>query len=209
MVMAEAFSGLLLSSPAQQERLTRGELAVTALYFDVTYRRMNMLLVDMAQLSKDQIIQTAKILTESIPIGWPTLEDALLEINERLVPENTMLAAVEGELVLGWGGILAPIYDGNVFELHPLAVRSTVRGIGVGRAIVLALEDAARQKRGLTIYLGADDEKPGGETSLANVDLYDDLGQKLTTFNPGTHQSSDVRYTCRAAELLTRRPKGE
>ncbi|MBS3985400.1 MAG: GNAT family N-acetyltransferase [Selenomonadales bacterium] len=148
-----------------------------------------MLIVDMARLSKDQITQAAEILTQSIPIGWPTLEDALLEIHERLVPENTMLAAVEGDLVLGWGGILAPSYDGNVFELHPLAVSHDARGKGVGRAIVLALEDAARQKGGLTIYLGADDEKPGGETSLANVDLYDDLPHRLASFNPGTHQS--------------------
>lgn len=148
-----------------------------------------MQIIDMTQLSQARLAQAAQILTDSLPIGWPTLEDALGEIRERLIPENTMLAAVEDDLVLGWGGILAPTYNGNVFELHPLAVRSNLRGRGVGRAIVLALEAAAKEQGGLTIYLGADDEREGGETSLANVDLYDNLPELIKSFNPGKHQS--------------------
>ncbi len=148
-----------------------------------------MQIVNMTELSQDQIVQAAQVLTDSLPLGWPTLEDALEEIHERLVPENTMLAAIDGEAVLGWGGILAPTYNGNVFELHPLAVRRGSRTYGVGRAIVLALEEAARQQGGLTIYLGARDEREGGETSLANADLYDNLPERIATFNPGTHQS--------------------
>ena len=148
-----------------------------------------MQIIDMTQLSQARLAQAAQILTDSLPIGWPTLEDALEEIRERLIPENTMLAAVADDLMLGWGGILAPTYNGNVFELHPLAVRSNMRGRGVGRAIVLALEAAAKEQGGLTIYLGADDEREGGETSLANVDLYDNLPELIKSFNPGTHQS--------------------
>ncbi len=148
-----------------------------------------MRIVDMMQLSQEQITEAAQILTESIPIGWPTLQDALEEISEQLVSENTLLAAMDGDVVLGWGGILAPTYNGNVFELHPLAVRSDKRTQGVGRALVHALEETARQQGGLTIYLGADDDKEGGETSLANVDLYDNLPERIASFNPGTHQS--------------------
>jgi len=148
-----------------------------------------MQIINMTQLNQAQITQAAQILTDSIPIGWPTLKDALDEIQERLIPENTILAAVEEDTVLGWGGILSPVYNGNVFELHPLAVRSDRRKQGIGRAIVIALEDAAKQKGGLTIYLGADDEKEEGETSFANVDLYENLPKRIETFNPGTHQS--------------------
>lgn len=147
-----------------------------------------MQIINMTQLNQEQRTQAARILADSIPLGWPTLEDAQEEIRERLIPENTMLAAVEDGIVLGWGGILAPLYGGNVFELHPLAVRGDRRNRGVGRAIVLALEDAARRRGGLTIYLGADDEKEGGETSLANVDLYADLPGRIASFDPGTHQ---------------------
>ncbi len=65
-----------------------------------------MKIVNMTQLNETQIMQAAQILTDSIPIGWPTLQDALDEINELLVPENTLLAAVENGDVIGWGGIL-------------------------------------------------------------------------------------------------------
>ncbi len=147
-----------------------------------------MKIINMAQLNKTQILQAAQMLTDSIPIGWPTLQDALAEINELLKPENTLLAAVENDIVIGWGGIL-PMYNGNVFELHPLVVRSDRRRQGVGKAIITALENEARKQGGLTIYAGADDERGNGETSLANVDLFDDLPGKIKNFSPGTHQS--------------------
>lgn len=145
-------------------------------------------IINMTQLNEHQIIQAAQILTDSIPIGWPTLQDALDEIKKLLIPENTLLAAVENDIVLGWGGIL-PEYNGNVFEIHPLAVRSDRRKQGIGRAIVAALENEARKLGGLTIHVGADDERGDGETSFANVDLYDDLTGKIKSFSPGTHQS--------------------
>lgn len=42
----------------------------------------------------------------------------------------------------------------------------------------------------MTIHAGADDERDDGETSFANVDLYDDLPGKIRDFSPGTHQSA-------------------
>ena len=84
-------------------------------------------IINMTQLNENQIIQAAQILTDGIPIGWPTLKDALAEINELLIPENTLLAAVENDIVIGWGGIL-PEYNGKVFEIHPLVVRSDKAG---------------------------------------------------------------------------------
>ncbi len=148
-----------------------------------------MIIVNMKELSKAQIEEAALILTSSIPIGWPTLADALEELVDILVPGNTLMAAVEDEKVLGFGGILAPTYSGNVFELHPLAVREDRRGQGIGEAIVTSLEAEARRQGGKTIHLGADDERGDGETSLANVDLFDDLPEKLKNFSPGTHQA--------------------
>ena len=149
---------------------------------------MRFKIVNMTQLNRAQIIQAAEILTDSIPIGWPTFKHALDEIDRLLSPENTLLAAVGDDIVVGWGGIL-PAYYGNVFEIHPLGVRSDKRRQGIGRAIVAALEDGARKQGGLTIYAGADDERDDGETSLANVDLYDDLPGKIISFSPGTHLS--------------------
>lgn len=146
-------------------------------------------IINMNELNEAQIAEAAQILTDSLPIGWPSLKDALEEIGKLSEPGNIMLAAVEDGIVLGWGGILAPEYDGNVFELHPLAVHSDKRKQGVGRAVVTALENAARKQGGLTVYLGSDDEKEGGETSFANADLYDGLPEKIKNFVPGTHPS--------------------
>ncbi|WP_218839917.1 GNAT family N-acetyltransferase [Salinicoccus kekensis] len=143
----------------------------------------------MSKLDEAQLNQAAEILTNTLNIGYPTFKDAMEEIEELLVPENTLLAAVAGDEVIGWGGILAPGYDGNVFGLHPLAVREDRQGKGIGRTIVEALEEEAKRQGGLTIWLGADDESEEGETSLADADLYDDLPSKLAEFNPGTHQA--------------------
>ena len=150
-------------------------------------RLSNMHIVKMTTLDQTQIGQAAGILTACLPVGWPSLPDALAEIRERLIPENTMLAALEDDIVIGWGGILAPIYGGRVFELHPLAVRCDRQNRGIGRCLVSALEDEARRRGGLTIYLGSDDESEDGETSLAKVDLFADLPDKLRHFRPGTH----------------------
>ena len=112
---------------------------------------MRVKIVNMTKLNRKQVVQAAQILTDSIPFGWPTLQHALNEIDKLLIPENTLLAAVEDDILVGWGGIL-PAYNGNVFELHPLAVRSDKRRQGIGSAIVTALEGEARKQGGLTIY---------------------------------------------------------
>lgn len=145
-------------------------------------------LMDMARLSAAQLLQAAHILQESLPEGWPTLADAETEIAERLVPQNHLIAAVEQGQILGWGGVM-PMFA-RVHELHPLVVQAAHRGQGLGAAILLALEEYARADGALTLVLGADDERPGGETSLANIDLYHDLPASLAAFAPGRHQSA-------------------
>lgn len=152
-----------------------------------------MKIIDMKNLDESQRTQAAQMLTKELPQGWPTPEDALEEINMLLgdedEPEALFLSAVENNEVIGWCGIL-PEYDGRVFELHPLVVRHDQQGRGIGKMLMAAIEESARKKGGLTMYLGADDEAPGGETSLANVDLYNDLPTRIREFDPGTHQTA-------------------
>ena len=108
--------------------------------------------------------------------AWETLEDGLKEVNEMLEAEHIFLIAVDDERLLGLiGGI--PQYDGNVWELHPLAVQPELHGKGIGRALVLAFEEQVRQRGGLTITLGSDDQDD--MTSLAKVDLYENLWDKV------------------------------
>lgn len=152
-----------------------------------------MKIVNMNDLNEHNRTQAAQMLTDQLPKGWATLEDAIEEVNMLLdnddEPDALFLAAIENDEVIGWCGIL-PEYDGRVYELHPLVVRHDQQGKGVGRLLMAAIEEAARNKGGLTIYLGADDEANGGETSLANVDLYDNLPKRIQEFEPGTHQTA-------------------
>ena len=74
--------------------------------------------------------------------------------------------------VVGWAGAISA-YKGHVWELHPLVVDSRYRRRGIGTKLVQDIEEQVRQRGGITIFAGSDDEN--GMTSLANVDLYDDL----------------------------------
>jgi aminoglycoside 6'-N-acetyltransferase I len=118
--------------------------------------------------------QAAALLTQAFPhaIDWQTHEGALEEVHNVLA-EGVAFAAMSGHFLLGWIGGLN-VYNGNTWELHPLVVRPTHQGKGVGRALVEVLENAAREAGVYTIMLGTDDED--FRTSLSQVDdLYTDL----------------------------------
>ena len=125
--------------------------------------------------------QAAQLLTDAFhphwPEAWPTLEDSVKEIEEMLDEERICRIAIddEGNLLGIIGGI--PQYDGHVWELHPLAVQPKLQSQGIGRALVMDFEDQVRLRGGLTIVLGSDDED--NMTSLSNVDLYEDLWDKI------------------------------
>jgi aminoglycoside 6'-N-acetyltransferase I len=123
------------------------------------------------------IAQVAEILVEAFrehwPNAWPTLDAALDEVRESFAPGRASRVALDDDgMVLGWiGGISG--YGGNVWELHPLAVRPARQRQGIGRALVADLEERARERGALTVTLGTDDEDD--MTTLAAVDLYDGL----------------------------------
>ena len=140
--------------------------------------------MDILTLSPDQdslIQQAARLLVDAFhehwPDAWPTVEEGLKEVHEMLETERICRIAVEknGDLMGIIGGI--PGYDGKVWELHPLAVQPSLHGHGIGRALVADFEEQVRQRDGLTITLGSDDED--GMTSLSDVDLYDRLWEQI------------------------------
>ncbi len=149
-----------------------------------------MRIVDLKADRGDLVHAAAALLFESFrdvaPEAWPTMEAALDEVRDSLDEERISRVALnEGGALLGWvGGI--PDYDGHVWELHPLVVAAERRRRGVGRALVADLESRVRERGGLTLWLGADDEN--GRTSLSGVDLYDNLPERLATIrNLGGH----------------------
>jgi aminoglycoside 6'-N-acetyltransferase I len=129
----------------------------------------------------EAIRQAAELLVEGFrdywTDAWPTTDAALEEVRESLSEERISLVALdENGAVLGWIGGL-PSYGGNVWELHPLVVRPGVRRRGVGRPLVAELEARVRERSGLTLWLGTDEES--GMTSLSGVDLYPDVLEHL------------------------------
>ncbi len=127
------------------------------------------------------IEQVAALLIEGfkahVPHAWPHMADALEEVRESFGEDRISRIALDrnGEIV-GWIGGLS-LYDGNVWEIHPLVVKPNQQGGGIGRQLVHDFEDLVRERGGLTIWVGTDDEDD--MTTLAGVDLYPNLLEHL------------------------------
>ena len=114
---------------------------------------------------------------ESWPNAWPTLDCALREVAEALEPGKLAFVVRSGDgHLLGWIGAMAQ-YAGHVWEVHPLVVRRDHQSSGIGRALLEHLEDEVARRSGLTLWVGTDDE--ADLTSVANIDLYPNVIQKL------------------------------
>lgn len=141
-----------------------------------------MKIINLPSDNLDLISQASHLLFEGFkkhwPDAWPDLNTALHEVRESFGEDRISRVAVADDgFVLGWIGAIQE-YDGYAWQLHPLVVHPMHQGSGIGRALVLDLEEIIRQRGGLTIYLGTDDED--GMTSLANTDLYPDVFSHLT-----------------------------
>ena len=134
-------------------------------------------ILDLDPNDREAIRQAARLLVEGFrddwPEAWPTEEEALEEMREALGEDRICRVATgEDGTILGWiGGI--PGYEGKVWELHPLVVRSDVRHGGIGRALVSDLEAQVRERGALTLWLGSDDDT--NMTTLSGTDLYPDV----------------------------------
>ena len=140
-----------------------------------------MKIINLTSTDESLLHQAAHLMVDAFrehwPDSWKTLEDGMEEVNEMLRPNRICRAAIDddGNLLGVIGGI--PGYDGHVWELHPLAVQPKFQGQGIGRALVEDLEEQVRQRGGLTITLGTDDED--SMTSLSDVDLYENTWEKI------------------------------
>jgi aminoglycoside 6'-N-acetyltransferase I len=140
-----------------------------------------MKIVTLTEENDHLIHQAARLLVDAFrehwPEAWPTLKDGLQEIHEMLKSQHICRSAIDdnGNLLGIIGG--TPQYNGHVWELHPLAVQPAMQGKGVGKILTEDFEEQVRQRGGLTIILGADDED--GMTSLSGIDLYEKLWDKI------------------------------
>ena len=134
-------------------------------------------IVDLRSEDGALVHQVAALLVESFaehwPRAWPDLAAALAEVHQSFDEDRLSRVAVDDRgAALGWVGGISQ-YDGHVWELHPLVVSPTHRRQGIGRALVADLEARVRERGGLTLWLGTDDEHD--QTTLSGVDLYPDV----------------------------------
>lgn len=134
---------------------------------------MQIKIVDLLPDDTPKIEQAARLLNEEFcimaPTAWTTMAEAQEEVQESFVAGRISKVALnDAGDVIGWiGG--RPDYA-QVWELHPLVVRGDCQRQGVGRALIVALEEAVKARGGLTLLLGSDDQND--MTSLSGVDLY-------------------------------------
>jgi aminoglycoside 6'-N-acetyltransferase I len=113
-------------------------------------------LVELTAADSSARRQAAELLVEAFPHanGWPTIEDATDEVTDLVTPERRCRAAIDDDdQLVGWicG---TPGNRGRVWELHPLVVRASARGQGIGRALVQDLERLLGAEGALTLWVG-------------------------------------------------------
>jgi aminoglycoside 6'-N-acetyltransferase I len=137
--------------------------------------------IDLKADNQDAIQQAASLLVEGFkehwPKAWPDLDSALKEVHESLKGKNINRIAIDNAgAVLEWIGGLRE-YEGKTWELHPLVINPKYQKQGIGKTLVADLEERVKERGGVTIYLGTDDED--NMTSLSNTDLYANLPEKI------------------------------
>ena len=132
--------------------------------------------MNIVNLTADRVDETAALLHKAFKdrtTTWPDLPSARLTVLESLDDRKISRVALdESGKVIGWIGAVS-MYDGHVWEIHPIVVAKAHRRAGVGSALIRDLENLVRENGALTLWAGSDDENH--ETSLSSVDLYADL----------------------------------
>lgn len=132
----------------------------------------------MPAAAREQMAEILRLSFVNWPEAWPSIEEAREEVAEFAADSQRIWrAALDADgRVLGWIGGLVE-YGGLVWELHPLAVHPDFQRRGIGRALTLDFEERVRERGGITVMLGSDDESD--MTSLGGVDVYPQPLEKL------------------------------
>jgi aminoglycoside 6'-N-acetyltransferase I len=150
---------------------------------EFTKQEKSFSIVDLQSEDEAAIHQVAALLVEGFaknwPEAWPDVESAIEEVRESFESDRiSRVALADDKSVLGWIGGMST-YDGHVWELHPLVVRVSSQGRGIGRALVEDFEKRVKERGGLTILLGSDDENH--QTTLSEVNLFSNVYQQVTS----------------------------
>lgn len=142
---------------------------------------MNVQIFDLLANDEAKIQQVATLLFEGFkqhwPGAWPDINTALQEVQASFAVDRiSRIAVSDSSQVLGWiGGIKQ--YDGNVWELHPLVVKTEFHRQGIGRLLVADLAAEAKNRGGIVLWVGTDDEN--NQTTLSGIDLYPNVWEHI------------------------------
>ena len=131
--------------------------------------------------NEDFIRRVAEVLLDGFVTSgvnpWENLTVAVEEVRESLAENRISRVCVdENGRILGWSGGFHEY--ALVWELHPLVVRRDAQNCGIGTALVKDFERQVKNRGGLTIRLGTDDEN--NRTSIGGIDLYPNTLEKLS-----------------------------
>jgi ribosomal protein S18 acetylase RimI-like enzyme len=121
------------------------------------------------------------------PAPGPPDADAELW-SDRTLPENVLVAEVEGGRVVGYGKIEHPTElptTEHVWHVTGLAVEPSAQGGGIGSALMDALVDEARRRGGLRMTLRVLATNPGARR------LYERLGFEVEGVLRGEFRAGD------------------
>jgi aminoglycoside 6'-N-acetyltransferase I len=141
-----------------------------------------MKVVDLCAGDEESIRQVANLLMEGFhdtgSNAWTNIETAVQEVISSIAPDRiSRIAIADDGTIIGWiAGVRE--YDGNAWELHPLVVAAQYRGKGFGRTLVADFERLVKERGGIAVYLGTDDEN--NRTSLGGEDLYPNVLERLS-----------------------------
>jgi aminoglycoside 6'-N-acetyltransferase I len=148
---------------------------------------MHFTIEDLTAKDDARIEDAARLLHAAFsPLGvWTTMTEARKEVLQSFGADRiSRVARAPDGAIIGWIGAIRE-YDGLVWQLHPIVVDEAWRRKGVGRALVLDLEEFLTASGGLTLWAGSDDL--AGETSLGGVDLYSALPGAFDTVRSWGH----------------------
>lgn len=98
------------------------------------------------------LTELAELWLEAFP-GYEC--NPLDEIRECLSADRLAFAALDDERAAGFVGAI-PQYGVTGWELHPLMVAKDYQGRGLGSELLRLMEEAVRERGGITLYLGSD-----------------------------------------------------
>ncbi|MGD0006108.1 MAG: GNAT family N-acetyltransferase [Anaerolineaceae bacterium] len=159
---------------------------------------MDFSITNLASGDEIAIQQTAGVLVAAFPkhLAWSHMEMALKEVIRSISPPGvSRVAQAKTGTILGWIGAVQ-IYEGRVWEIHPLAVHPACQMCGIGQALVADIEVLARERGELTLWVGADYED--NRTSLGGTDLYPNPLEKLAAIHARPSRRAPLRFLSQA-----------